>query len=291
MGVLLIFVDGIGLGEDDPEINPFARAALRRLRLLRDRPSPDPEAVLVPTDACLGVEGPPQSATGLTSILSGLNAPAAVGRHINGYCTPSLAALLDGRSLFSRVRAAGGAPTFANAYTPGYLENLPRFLSVSTTAVRQAGLRFRTLADLERGEAVFHDFTHRLLIERGHPVPLRAPAEAGRNLARLAAAHDFTLYEHFLTDLAGHAREMARAVQILEDLEAFLEAVLASLDLAAHLLLLTSDHGNLEDLSTRQHTRNPVPALAWGAGAPRAAAAIRTLADLAPAILRHLRVV
>jgi len=287
MGVLLLFIDGIGLGDDDPAVNPFARASLRRLRLFRGRPCPDPAGLLLPTDARMGVEGLPQSATGLTAILAGVNAPAAVGRHLNGYCTPSLAALLDGRSLFSRVRAAGGSPTFANAYTPRYLEQPPRHVSVSTTALRLAGLRFRTLEELTRGEAVYHDLTNRLLPERGYPVPEITPQEAGRRLARLAARHDFTLYEHFLTDLAGHARDMARAVAILEDLEAFLAALLAELDLAAHLLLLVSDHGNLEDLSTGRHTLNPVPCLLWGAGAA-AAAPIRSLPDVAPAILRHL---
>lgn len=291
MSVLLLFVDGIGLGDDDPATNPFARASLHRLRLLRDRPCPDPAALLVPTDACMGVEGLPQSATGLTAILGGVNAPAAVGRHINGYCTPSLASLLDGRSLFSRVKAAGAAPTFANAYTPAYLEKRPRFVSVSTTAVLQAGLSLRTLEDLQRGEAVYHDFTNRLLAERGHVLPQAAPAEAGRRLARLVDRHDFTLYEHFLTDLAGHAQDMDRAVGILEEFERFLEAVLDAVDLSVHTVVLASDHGNLENLSTHQHTRNPVPTVVWGAEAFALAASIRTLADLAPAILRRLRVV
>jgi hypothetical protein len=238
----------------------------------------------------MGVEGLPQSATGLTAILAGVNAPAVVGRHLNGFCTPSLAALLDGRSLFSRVKATGGAATFANAYTPHYLEDLPRHISVSTTALKLAGLRFRTLEDLARGEAVFHDLTNRLLPERGYPVPEIAPQEAGRRLARLAARYDFTLYEHFLTDLAGHAQDMPRAVSVLENLEAFLSALLSELDLAAHLLLLVSDHGNLEDLSTNRHTLNQVPCLLWGSGAAAAAASIRSLPDVAPAILRHLGV-
>jgi hypothetical protein len=288
MSVLLLFVDGIGLGADDPDVNPFARARLHRLRFLRDRPCPDPAACLAPTDACMGVDGLPQSATGLVSILGGVNAPAAVGRHINGYCTPSLATLLDGRSLFSRVRAAGGSPTFANAYTPAYLEKLPRFISVSTRAALQAGLRLRNLADLERGEAVYHDFTNRLLAERGHALPPLSPAEAGRRLARLAARHDFTMYEHFLTDLAGHAQDMGRAVQILDDLETFLDGALSALDLAAHTVVLASDHGNLEDLATNRHTGNPVPTLAWGAGARKLVEGVRTLAELAPAILRNL---
>jgi len=78
MGVLLLFVDGLGLGEDDPGRNPVARARLRRLRLLRDCPAPDPAATLIPTDACLGVAGLPQSATGQTSILAGVKTSAVI---------------------------------------------------------------------------------------------------------------------------------------------------------------------------------------------------------------------
>jgi len=291
MGILLLFVDGLGLGEDEPVKNPMARAPLKRLRLMRDYPAPDPTARLVPADACLGVPGLPQSATGQTSILAGLNAAAAVGRHINGYCTKSLAALLDGRSLFSRVKAGGGEATFANAYTPAFLANLPRFLSVSTVATLRAGLPFRTLDDLARGEALFHDFTNRLLPERGYSLPTVTPREAGVRLARLAQRYTFTMYEHFLTDRAGHAQDMTRAMTILEDLEELLDAVLAAMDLSTHMVVLVSDHGNLEDLSTKRHTRNPVPVLFWGEGADVASAEVRTIADIAPAILRRLGMV
>jgi 2,3-bisphosphoglycerate-independent phosphoglycerate mutase len=90
MGVLLLFVDGLGLGRPDPETNPLVRARLGRLRLVHGAPASDPAATLVSTDACLGVPGLPQSATGQTSILAGLNAPAAVGRHINGYCSTAV---------------------------------------------------------------------------------------------------------------------------------------------------------------------------------------------------------
>lgn len=291
MSVLLFFIDGLGLGVDDPETNPVARARLRRLRLLRDHPSPDPEAQLVPADACLGVPGLPQSATGQTALLTGLNAPAIVGRHVQGFCTPQLAALLDGASLFSRVTAAGGRALFANAYTPTFLASPPRFVSVTTVAASQAGLSFRTLEDLVRGAAVYHDFTNRMLAERGYQVPLISPAEAGTRLAGLTEAHDFTMYEFFRTDLAGHARDMDRAIAILEGLDALLGNLLARLDLSRHLIVLTSDHGNLEDLTTDRHTSNMVPAVFWGAGAAEAAGSVRTVADIAPAILRGLDVV
>jgi len=287
VGVLLLFVDGIGLGEADPAKNPFVRARLTRLRLAQGLPAPDPAAVLVPTDACLGVPGLPQSATGQTSILAGMNAPATVGRHINGYCTKSLAALLDGQSIFSRVKETGGGVTYANAYTPGFFAKPPRFLSVSTVAVTQAGLRLRTLEDLTRGEALFHDFTNRLLPERGCYLPPITPREAGARLAAITAGHTFTMYEHFLTDLAGHAQDMDRAVAVLENLEGLLDGLLGHLDLSRHLVILTSDHGNLEDLSTKRHTLNPVPTLLWGRDAPAMATGIRDLTDIAPAILRH----
>ena len=155
-------------------------------------------------------------------------------------------------------------------------------------ATLRAGLPFRTLDDLARGEAVFHDFTNRLLPERGHFLPAITPQEAGRRLACLPGAHDFTLYEHFLTDRAGHAQDMSRAIEILEDLEAFVESVLSHVDLSTHLVVLTSDHGNVEDLSTGRHTRNLVPTLLWGGGAAEVGAEIKNLADIAPAILRRL---
>lgn len=291
MGVLLFFVDGVGLGEPDPERNPLLSARLTRLRLAQGLPAPDPAAILVPTDACLGVPGLPQSATGQTAILAGVNAPALVGQHVSGHCTPSLAALLDGQSLFSRVQAFGGTATFANAYTPRYLENPPRFLSVTTVATAKAGLRFRTLDDLARGDAVFHDFTNRLLPARGYYLPPITPAEAGARLAAIVGSHTFTMYEHFLTDLAGHAQDMANAAEVLQNLEGLLESLLTHLDLSRHLVILTSDHGNLEDLSVKTHTRNAVPTLLWGSGAADVAAGIRDLTDIAPAILRRLGVV
>ncbi len=56
------------------------------------------------------------------------------------------------------------------------------------------------------------------------------------------------------------------------------------------LILVTSDHGNLEDLATHRHTSNPVPALLVGAEALRRpfAADLHDLTGIAPAIERFL---
>lgn len=290
MSLLLIFVDGLGLGERDVTKNPLARADLRWLKVFQgeEPPATLPPREVMSTDATLGFPGLPQSATGQASLLTGLNAPALIGRHINGFCTPELAKLLDGRSLFIRLQAQGLRVAFANAYSPPFFEGRNHLRSVTTVAAEKAGMTFRNLWDLERGEAVYQDFTNQVLIERGYPVTRLDPREAGRRLARIASAYDFTLYEYFQTDLAGHRQEMEYAVSLLEKLEAFLDAALGEVDLERNLVILASDHGNVEDLSTKAHTRNPVPTILWGKGAAQVASGIRAITDLAPAVLSSL---
>ena len=77
----------------------------------------------------------------------------------------------------------------------------------------------------------------------------------------------------------------AEAVTLIEKLDGFLAGLVPAL--GETTLLVTSDHGNLEDKSTRSHTRNPVPLLAIG---PQAAAfaEARSLLDVAPALRRVL---
>jgi hypothetical protein len=236
------------------------------------------------TDARLGVDGLPQSATGQTAILTGVNAASLIGRHLHGYPSPRLKQALSERSIYKRLLEKGLSVTFANAYTPRYFEARPRFVSATTVAAESAGVRLRTLEELERGEALFHDFTNYSLIGMGHAVRSRTPEEAGQTLARLAAAHDFTLYEHFITDRLGHMqnRDWSRAHVTL--LNRFVRAALRSSDLKRQTVIITSDHGNIEDLSSRSHTLNPVATLAFGAATEFIASSVRSLTDIAPAI-------
>lgn len=171
-------------------------------------------------------------------------------------------------------RRAAGRPDRPARYRP----------SASTVAVLAAGLPFRSLDDALRGNAVYHDITLWTLRERGFDVPLVDPAKAGRIAARVSAGYDFTMYEHFLTDLVGHSQDHGRAVRVLETLDAFIGGLLAELDGSRTLLLITSDHGNIEDLSVKTHTTNPVPTLLVGAGARQAAQRIADLTDIAPAV-------
>jgi len=291
MGVLLIFVDGLGVG---------TRGGHNPLHLLGEEAAPlavfEGEEPALPfggrlarTDPRLGIDGRPQSASGQTTILTGVNAPALLGRHKQGFPNEALRSVIVEHSLFRRLAAAGVGPNlFANAYGRGFFERRPRWVSASTVAVEAASLPFRTVEDLRAGRAVFHDFTNRLLGERGESAPPRSPEQAAAVLARLAAAHAFTLYEHFLADRAGHDQDEAAARRVLSELARFVRAVLEEVDHTRTTVVLVSDHGNVEDLSTRNHTLNDVPTLAWGPARDTVAARVRTLADVAPTILEIL---
>lgn len=278
--VVLIFVDGLGVGSGGPE-DPTAGYGGDLLHFAR---SPGAKRAI---DAALGVPGTPQSATGQTSLFTGRNAQAALGHHATGFPGPVVRELLREHSLLRSLRARGRDGVFLNAFRPLFWELTPEQqwrLSASTVANLAADLPFFALDDVRAGRAVYQDITNADLRERGFDVPLWQPARAGEVLARASAARDFTLFEYFQTDKAGHSQDPDRCRRVLRELDAFVRAHLAA---AAPdtLTLLTSDHGNIEDLSLRSHTRNPVPLLAWGPGSEAATAAIAAIDQVAPFIL------
>ena len=297
--VCFVFLDGIGLAHAG-KTNPFTQARMPTLQRLIGGPmvleraaerSGD-EVLLLPLDACLGIEGLPQSATGQTALFTGINSAAHVGAHVPAYPTTSLRRVIAEHSMLKRAAEQGLRATFANAYSDTYWERVrQRRLrhSASTLAIMAAGLPFRTLGDLRRGHAVYWDITHevmhRMLDQDIEPV---APRQAGRRLAQLTAAHDLVLFESFLTDLAGHRRLPWPSEDVLETVDGFLAGLLDALPQGA-TLVLSSDHGNLEDSTTRSHTRNPVPLLAVGPGAQEFRSA-RSITDVTPRLLRWLGV-
>jgi 2,3-bisphosphoglycerate-independent phosphoglycerate mutase len=290
MSVLLFFIDGLGIGTRGAH-NPFdGLKDVSPLACFQGEPADLPfDGVLSLTDATLGVAGRPQSASGQTTILTGINAPAALGYHKQGFPNKELLSIIREHSIFLQLKRAGVAPiTFANTYTPRFFESRPRWVSSTTAAVEAAGLKFNTLTDLLAGRAVYHDFTNALLIERGEQAPLRAPEEAGNVLANVVTAHRFTLYEHFMTDKIGHAQDRETAIRVLPMLARFIRTVLDKLDLERSTLILTSDHGNIEDLSIRNHTLNQVPTIIWGKEREQIAAGITSLTDITPTIVNFL---
>jgi 2,3-bisphosphoglycerate-independent phosphoglycerate mutase len=287
---LFLFIDGIGIGSSDPEINPFAALPSRIFSKYSDRGATDIAfgGVLAVTDATLGVPGLPQSATGQTALFTGINAAALLGRHLNGHPNQELRELLARESVFVKLKSVGLSVAFANCYRPQFFEKMPRRVSVTTSACLSAGVRLNTLDDLRAGRAVYQDFTHEWLRERGEDIEWRDPHQAGATLAAIAGEYDFTLYEHFLTDLAGHTLDRERALAVAGNLERFLFGVLENIDLERTSVLLSSDHGNLEDLSTKSHTRNPVHTICWGRHAARMASRVQCITDVTPVLVEVL---
>jgi predicted AlkP superfamily pyrophosphatase or phosphodiesterase len=165
-------------------------------------------------------------------------------------------------------------------------EKLP--LSVTTWVNHAAGLPFFSLEDLANRKAVYQEFTNHALRRRGFEVPLWTPAEAGRVLAERMLDFDLLLYEYFRTDAAGHSQDMERAEREIRRLEEFIEAFLEKTDLDRTLVVLSSDHGNIEDLSVRTHTLNPALTILWGSGSEEIAARIHTIMDVPGELLRAL---
>src|SRR5215831_2718100 len=285
--VLLFFIDGLGIGTRGPH-NPFdGLNDAQPLAIFQEQEPVIPfDGIVVPTDACLGVEGRPQSASGQTTILTGVNAPQAIGAHKQGFPNRPLLDIIREHSIFLQLQHKGiESITFANTYTQRFFERRPRWISATTAAVEAAGLRFNVVADLRAGRAVYHDFTNAMLSERGEHAEMRTPDEAGRVLANIVRSHRFTLYEYFITDKIGHAQDYDEARRVLPMLAKFIRTLLRQLDLQDTTVILTSDHGNIEDLSVRNHTLNSVPTILWGHHRHRLARQIRSLTDITPGII------
>ncbi len=302
MGALIVFVDGVGLGDDDKAHNPLAAVAMPTVRRLLDgaaltrtaaRSGPYTSGVsLRALDATLGVEGLPQSGTGQATLWSGVNVAAQLGRHAGPYAPPLAREVLQVHNLFSAAGSGHGV-AFANAYPPRYLDRMARGTarqSVTALAANLARVPFRGPDEIRAGEALSafitnEDWESRLGVAG---VPDVTPTEAGANLGRLARAHRLTVFEYFVTDMAGHRQEAALAEVALTRLDGLLEGAFGALDPTRDLLLMTSDHGNLEDRLTSDHTLNPVPALVWGRGGRAVAESLSGLADVMPTVLAWL---
>lgn len=303
MNLLFIFVDGIGLGPDNPETNPFARASMPAIRglingaklTIEHAPINSQRATLLALDACLQVAGLPQSATGQAVLMTGRNVPAELGYHYGPKPNQAIADIIESGNLLKTLRTAGKKISFLNAYPPGYFDAIKskrRLYAAIPLTVISAGIPLHTQADLINGKAVSADFTgagwkNHLGIEN---IPELTLSEAGCRIAKLASEFDFTLFEYWLSDYAGHGRDMEIACKLLEDFDSVVGGLLDNWNSKDSMIFITSDHGNLEDLSTRKHTENPVPALIIGSSNFRSkfTSGMKDLTDITPAIINFL---
>jgi len=302
MRVLFIFMDGIGLGANDPDVNPLARAKMPNLSKLLDgrsllkesAPFIGERATLLGIDPSVGVDGLPQSATGQAMLLTGINVSAEIGGHYGPKPNPAVAAHLKNGTLFSRFTDAGKKAALLNAYPPGYFKGIDsgkRIYSSIPMAVTNAGLKLFTQDDLSEGRALSADFTGegwRTFLGFPDTVVMK-PHQAGRKLVSLAMQYDFSLFEYWASDYAGHKQQMDNAVAQMESFDSILGGVMEEMG-DELLVLVTSDHGNMENMSTRRHTDAMVPALVIGEMKAREefTRGMTEITDVAPAIWKSV---
>ncbi|MGA2625298.1 MAG: hypothetical protein ABSF91_15705 [Bacteroidota bacterium] len=300
--ILMIFLDGVGIGKKDPVHNPFFKVEMKALaRLLggkmphlRDAHITTPAASVVPLNATLGVPGLPQSGTGQTALFTGFNAPRFVGKHFGPYPYSTLKPVIAERSIFRRLLSLGKKPFYANAFPRQFFEYIGSSakksrVPVCTMSWLSSGFELNDAAALSKGRAVSSDITNRRWPSLGYPeMPVLTPGEAGRRLTGFVRKFDFVLFEYYLTDKAGHAQSMQHAAEVLSELDGLLEGVLSAFDDSSMLLIVTSDHGNIEDLSTKSHTRNPVPLLAAGSLHRELTSNAENLTHVVPAIINMM---
>ena len=300
--ILFVFLDGVGLGRPDPASNPMQRFSLPAFNRMAGeqpwtqslQPVDAPDHVVRAIDATLGVEGLPQSGTGQASLFTGANCAQLAGRHYGPYPHSATRATIARHNIFRQIlrtrRHHPEPAAFANAYPERFFQfaREKNRWTVTTLACVEADISIRTYADLLHGRALPADLTGagwQRLTE--HPIDPISESEAARRLLDISQQHPFTLFEYFLTDKAGHSRSFETGARILTSLDAFFGTLLDEIP-PDTTLLVTSDHGNLEDLTTKSHTRNAVPLIARGRLA-RHFLQVRSLVDITPAVVEAFK--
>lgn len=122
-------------------------------------------------------------------------------------------------------------------------------------------------------------------LSRVPKLPHFTPEKAAEILFKASRGFDFLLYEYFQTDVFAHRSSFDERVALIGNLNRFIGTLISLLDKERDTLLVTSDHGNLEDSTTLAHTRNSVPLVAWGNRGHELRQGIESLIDVTPTIV------
>lgn len=296
MAVFFVFVDGIGVGENHPD-NPLASYEFKSFSYFTGengihkecKERVEKDFLYKAIDANLGVEGLPQSGTGQTSLFSGKNASKLAGRHFGPFPHSETKHLLQKESLFHQVVNLGMTPHFMNAYPDLFFKHAEKRnrWSATTLMVQSAGIPLNRLEDVKNESAITAEIVQSAWREKLNlDVPQIKPSQASKRVLSALQNYDLVLFEYYLTDKAGHKMEREIADRVLRVLDDFLTEILRNLS-EKDTYVLTSDHGNLEDLSTKTHTRNPVPLFVKGDIEPFLKAT--SILDVTPGIIEVLK--
>ncbi|MCB0732194.1 MAG: metalloenzyme [Ignavibacteriae bacterium] len=292
---LIIFLDGVGLGNADPASNPFFKYNFNTFTKLFDSiPHLENQNIskdgrfIFPTDPLMGVPDLPLSGTGQTSIFCGVNASRILGQHFGPFPHSMLIPIIREQNIFKSFKKKKKKVAFANAYPKvffDYIESGKKRLSVTSLSCQLSKVPLRTAADLRKGNAISAEIDNEVWVNKlGYSLPIIKPETAGKRLLKLASENHFTLFEYFLTDHLGHGRNIDSLEDRLNVLDKFLLYIFENLP-DEFTLLICSDHGNLEYISIKTHTLNPSLTISAGKYAEKIKNRITNLSHIKDAIL------
>jgi 2,3-bisphosphoglycerate-independent phosphoglycerate mutase len=297
--ILMIFIDGVGIGKEDYESNPFFKYGFKtfteifgEIPTLKKRLLINNNIYLFPTDARLGLKGFPQSGTGQTSIFCGVNAAKMVGKHFGPYPYSTLIPVIKEKNIFKYYLSKNEKVFFANAYPKvffDYIRSGKSRLSVTTLSCRLNGMRLNKVTDVRRGKAITAEITNeRWNTKLKYNLPVIRPGTAAGRLLKIAGQNSFTAYEYFLTDLIGHGRYDGDIKKTVNALDEFLYTVITGMN-KNMTLIVCSDHGNFEDLSVKTHTLNPSLTITAGRNAEKLFNNIKDISQIKSAIINYCK--
>lgn len=296
--VLMIFIDGVGIGENDPAKNPFIKKGFNTfteifgsIPHLENQYINNGDNYIFPTDALLGVGGIPQSGTGQVSILCGVNAPQIVGKHFGPFPYSTTVPIIKEQNIFKYFKSKRKKVLFANAYPKVFFDYInsgkTRFGTISMAALFSK-IKINRATDVRKGLALTPEITNERWNTRlKYNLPVVKPELAAKRLLKLALRNNFTLYEYYLTDHIGHGRIAEEFDDVFNNLDRFLFTILKEMDRNKITLLVCSDHGNLEDISVKNHTLNPALTLTAGLNSLKLALTIKNISQIKGAIIKY----
>ena len=294
----MIFIDGVGIGEQDYEFNPFFKYGFKIFnKIFKETPHKQNQYIekdgmyIFLSYARLGVEGLPQSGTGQVSIFCGMNAPQFVGKHFGPFPYSTTIPIIKEQNIFKTYKDMGRSAYFVNAYPKvffDYLKSGKTRLSTTSLSCRLSGIKLNSVSDLRQAKALTAEITNeRWNRKLKYQLKVISPETAARRLLRIACKHDFTLYEFFHTDHLGHGRITEEFESIYNNLDRFLFTILSELNKDEITLVVCSDHGNFEALSLKTHTMNPALTITAGKKARELAESIKDLTEIKPSIIKY----
>lgn len=165
------------------------------------------------------------------------------------------------------VRLPGrGDHAFAELFTCAEINR-----NIFVHAAREAGVRLMSWNDVHACRALTGSLTNELENDFDltafdiSTLPMRTPNDAAAVLAHLSEAHDFVFYKYQLADLVSHTGRVELARATFRVIEEFLGAVLDLVDTDETRVIVTSDHGHLEQVAFHDgHPKSKVPTWYFG---------------------------